>query len=624
MAPRQGQGSDLPSDEDALTASFLRSDGLHLVLLSVSGVSDVTTLLRGDGRGGVLLAARNDGPKPSEAMVLAAVGYTRESALAACIYHARRLLQPLGPTPTLTQATQPEGGDIRAAWMEGWYDGLGYSTWNALGLDLTGQKLLDALEDLQKNDIHISTLFIDDGWQSIDRQTYDHSCAWRAFEANKARFPSGLSHTVQAIRKAHPQLEHVAVWHGLLGYWNGTSPRGAIAETYPSQTCRKRAISVLPSDEVTVVRAPDAERLYADFYAFLAGAGVDSVKTDVQCLADTLLAPSERRAITSAHTTAWSRATLTHLAGRAIASMAHIPSTLFRTHLPTNRPRMLLRTWDDFFPDAPSAHGWHLFANAHNNALFARFFNIVPDWDMFQTRHEWGAYHAAARALSGGLVVFTDAPGSCDKGLLEQVVAETVQGKSIALRPSVPGAVVPSGVYVRHHDERLLRLGAYHGRTDSGTGFLGLFNVSERSLSELVLLNDIPGVLEGREYVVRRYTSGAIFGPVTLVGKVQLLPLTLPRGEWEILSAFPVTDEGTLIIPTSVSNKFPKSATLGLLDKMTGAAAVLASKSELQASKHLKISVTLKALGKLGTDPPSFSKLPNTDRRRDLLLRPRA
>lgn len=38
------------------------------------------------------------------------------------------------------------------------------------------------------------------------------------FEANKEGFPQGLQHTVTQIRKKHPNIQHVAVWHALVSY----------------------------------------------------------------------------------------------------------------------------------------------------------------------------------------------------------------------------------------------------------------------------------------------------------------------------------------------------------------------------------------------------------------------
>lgn len=41
------------------------------------------------------------------------------------------------------------------------------------------------------------------------------------FEANKEGFPKGLQHTVTQIRKNHPDIQHVAVWHALVSDVDG-------------------------------------------------------------------------------------------------------------------------------------------------------------------------------------------------------------------------------------------------------------------------------------------------------------------------------------------------------------------------------------------------------------------
>jgi alpha-galactosidase len=41
-------------------------------------------------------------------------------------------------------------------------------TWNALGQQLTEEKVLTAVETLAKNNINVTNFIIDDNWQSID------------------------------------------------------------------------------------------------------------------------------------------------------------------------------------------------------------------------------------------------------------------------------------------------------------------------------------------------------------------------------------------------------------------------------------------------------------------------
>lgn len=154
LAPRHGQGKFSPN-EDAILCSFLRWDGLHLVILAVSGVGDVLTVFKPDGQGNVVVSARNDRPEPSAAHVIAAVGTTFEKANAAVMYHARKIV---GGDDYMTNEIKEEmkvaiEKDVKAEWMENWYDGLTYCTWNALGQDLDENKIYNALNILKDNNI---------------------------------------------------------------------------------------------------------------------------------------------------------------------------------------------------------------------------------------------------------------------------------------------------------------------------------------------------------------------------------------------------------------------------------------------------------------------------------------
>ena len=66
----------------------------------------------------------------------------------------------------------------------------------------------------------------------------------------------------------------------------------------------------------------------------------------------------------------------------------------------------LTRTSTDFWPTLPASHGEHLYVNAQVSAWFGEF--VHPDWDMFQSGHPMGGFHAAGRAVSGGPVYVSD------------------------------------------------------------------------------------------------------------------------------------------------------------------------------------------------------------------------
>ena len=161
LAPRHGQSFFNPT-EDAVLSSFLRRDGLHLVLLAVSGIEDVLTVFKPDGEGNIMISARNDSTEKGQAVLIAAVGKTFEAANAAVMYHARKLIHGDEYMSSETKAEMKAliEGSVKAEWIENWYDGLTYCTWNGLGQKLQAQKIYDALDDLETNGINGSCLFL--------------------------------------------------------------------------------------------------------------------------------------------------------------------------------------------------------------------------------------------------------------------------------------------------------------------------------------------------------------------------------------------------------------------------------------------------------------------------------
>lgn len=366
------------------------------------------------------------------------------------MYHSRRLVSSAdasaASSPESTQSSEP------------WYDGLGYCTWNSLGQSLTEDKILNALDDLVDSGISVSSLIVDDNWQSIDQHgdtQYDHG--WLDFEADPRSFPRGLAATVSTIRERHPGIRDIAVWHALLGYWGGISPDGPLSARYKTVDVPRRDGSLPIGGTMRVVEGADeVQRLYDDFYGFLAAAGITSVKTDAQFMVDTWLA---RRDLAYTYLDAWAHSALRHFAMRATSCMSLFPQAIFRAQTIPG-PTFALRSSDDFAPDEPSAHAWHVWANAHNCVLL-QFLDIVPDWDMFQTAHDFAGFHAAARCVSGGPICITDVPGCHDRNIISQISGTTLDGRTTIFRPSVMGKAV--NPFVGYHDNAFLKVGSYNG-----------------------------------------------------------------------------------------------------------------------------------------------------------------
>lgn len=571
LGPRQGRGE--LADGESVVYAFLRDDGLHVVVLALSAVQTdghvQATLCRSVDRRRLVLVARNDDEEPRAGRVVVSVGGTFDVALAAAMYEARKLVMSLlppeeedmsahgqpenmhdapgdqsiltsdpGPTeqhggPVQKQQQQP---DLRASWFQEWIDGFTYCTWNSIGLALSQEKILGALASLENAGISVSNLIIDDGWQGVDKPGESNMLqGWDSFEADRTKFPDGLRGFIDKVKSINTSLRHVVVWHALLGYWNGLARSGQIARRYSTRDVPVRNGAMISDGCMQIVDADDCAGMYADFYHFLERAGVSATKTDVQFALDELCRPKDRRELMTAYVHAWQNNYLGHFAGRSIGCMSQTPWLIFGACLRSDLgPAIPVRNSADFAPDDDSNHPWHVWCNAHN-AVLSSFLNIIPDWDMFQTAHAWGSWHAAARCLSGGPVYTTDESGNYDTDLIRRITAKSPRGETVILRPSVAGRT--ANVYAGYEDEQLCRINSYNGAADTGAGMMGLFNMKDKPLSEMVRVDEFMGVLPGRSYLVRSYrrqrTSRIFHGP-------DLFGIEISGYEWDILTAHQV------------------------------------------------------------------------------------
>ena len=291
-------------------------------------------------------------------------------------------------------------------------------------------------------------------------------------------------------------------------------------------------------------------------------------------------------------------AALRYFSIKAISCMSQFPQNIFYTQLPQKQPRFMVRNSDDFFPDVPSSHPWHIWVNAHN-AILNQHLNVVPDWDMFQTSNDYSDFHAAGRCISGGPVYITDYPGEHNIDLIKEMTATTTQDKTIVLRPSRFGKSI--NVYTAYEEERLLKVDTYTGSKGTGTSIMAIFNISQRTLTELVNINSFSGLESEQAYIVRSHTTGEVSHALTLDSSLApVISLSLDVKGYEILSAFPLRSF-TLAGSTGLhSSSATDVAILGLLGKMTGAAAVLDSTMAIEKKGRLRMTVALKAMGVLG------------------------
>lgn len=138
---------------------------------------------------------------------------------------------------------------------------------------------------------------------------------------------------------------------------------------------------------------------------------------------------------------------------------------------------------------------------------------------------------------------------------------------------------------------------------------MGIFNVSQRPVTELIHLNRFLGMVEPQSYIVRSHISGLITRPLGSQNPDSLIRMTLPVRGYDVLSAYPLTgfvskSDGNEIDTTWIAN-------LGLLGKMTGAAAIVKNEIGFDAKLgRISIDTSLKALDVLGMVLSSYDLSP--------------
>lgn len=418
-------------------------------------------------------------------------------------------------------------------------DKLGWCTWNALGLDVTEEKVLNGVNSFKEGDIPLRCLILDDGWQDTDGNYLI------SFNCNGERFPSGLSGLSHSLKEAG--IEIFGVWHALEGYWLGLKVGSELEQKYPTIKEWKKKIhwDGLPH-EVVMVAPEKINEFYDEFYRVLKEQGVDMVKVDNQSMLATFadgvtglgnMAMNYQKALQNNcnkyfnNNLIWCMANGTEVAYNLFQAGAY-------------------RNSDDYFPDGSISHSWHLHVNALNN-MWTGFFSL-PDWDMFETHHKNGELHAVARAISGGPVYVTDTPGKQNFEILKKMVMQN----GIVPRFDSPCLPCPDMLFketVSAHNP----LKVFNRNKAAGLSVLGVFNICENQPREMncrVQAGDIPEAPSGNLVVWKMKEQCA-----TKIKSDEILEFVLPFMGWEMFIFVQIA---------------PTATPLGLVDKYAGAAAI--------------------------------------------------
>jgi hypothetical protein len=366
------------------------------------------------------------------------------------------------------------------------------------------------------------------------------------------------------------------VWHTFQGYWNGVEENSEAAR---GQKLFKGLEGKLLPDP----RESRGEGFYEDWYAKLKSWGYDFVKVDGQGnnvkFTDGLmpLFDSGGGSHRNLQTAAGKFFTDGGSSGGGLGLINCMEMSLenaFNWHASN-----VARSSDDYQPELKYNHKDHVYQNAYNAYWLANF--AYPDWDMFQSHAPAAEFHAAARAVSGGPVYFTDEPGKERPEILRRLAFS--DGR--LLMPDEP-AQVTRDMLLRDPslDPVALKVFARVTRPGFEAGVVAAFNVnkSARIVSGFVRPEDAEWPAPETAAPPNRvaaYRLSQRSAEILLEGGFPTV-MRLPEGGFELFTLAPV-ERGV--------------AVFGLLDKYLSPAGVVSVKRDARG-----VTVRLREAGEFG------------------------
>ncbi|XLR29328.1 hypothetical protein S83_057228 [Arachis hypogaea] len=459
----------------------------------------------------------------------------------------------------------------------------GWCTWDAFYTNVTSDGVKQGLESFKKGGIPAKFVIIDDGWQSVGMDA--NGIEWEA--DNCANFANrltnikenhkfqrdgkqgqrvedpklGLSHITNEIKQEHG-LKHIYVWHAITGYWGGVKPGVSGMEHYESAMAYPvsspgvesnqpdEALATIAINGLGLVNPEKVFSFYDELHSYLASAGIDGVKVDVQNILETLGAGHGGRVkLARKYQQALEASISRNFPDNGIiCCMSHNTDGLYSA-----KHSAVIRASDDFWPRDPASHTIHIASVAYNTIFLGEF--MQPDWDMFQSLHPMAEYHGAARAVGGCPIYVSDKPGHHDFNLLKKIA---LPDGSI-LRAKLPGRPTKDCLFVdpARDGKSLLKI----WNLNDFSGVVGVFNcqgagwckVGKKNLIHDENPGTVSGVIRAKDVdhlsnVTDKNWNGdtIVFshlgGEAIYLPNDASIPITMKSKEYEVFTIVPVKE----------------------------------------------------------------------------------
>ncbi|KAE8733489.1 putative galactinol--sucrose galactosyltransferase 1 [Hibiscus syriacus] len=420
--------------------------------------------------------------------------------------------------------------------MLNWF---GWCTWDAFYTNVTSESLKEGLQSFTNRLTNIKE---------------NHKFQKDRKEGHRVEDPAlALRHIVTEIKQKHA-LKYAYVWQAITGYWGGVRPDVTEMEHYKSKVVYPISSPGVKSNEpdqafdsltknglgLGLANPEKVFSFYDELHAYLASAGIDGVKVDVQNILKTL---------GSGH------------GGRVkLARKYHQALDAKRT--------AVIRASDDFWPRDLASHTIHIASVAYNTVFLGEF--MQPDWDMFHSLHPMAKYHGAVRAVGGCAIYVGDKPGQHDFNLLRKLV---LPDGSI-LRAKLPGRPTKDCLFSdpARDGKSLLKI----WNLNEFTGVIGSFNCQGAGWCKV-----------GKTNVIHDEQPGEL----VYLPNEATMPITLKAREYEVFT----------VVPVKILSDGYKFAPIGLIKMFNPGGAIKELRYHHQPGKTPNINMKVRGCGLFGS-----------------------
>ncbi len=371
------------------------------------------------------------------------------------------------------------------------YDYFGWCTWDSFYEKVSYDDIRKGLESFEKGGFVPRFLLLDDGWQTVCEDYEDRGNHKLSKLCANKKFNHNLTETVRMAKEDYG-VKQFYVWHALLGYWGGLEPNSSDMKKYGVKYFQKKYSpqlkAIAQSSYEEILGVPDSDKVfdfYNDYHKSLSLCGVDGVKVDVQFNTEAIGENNGGRVKnTRIYREALEASVNLNFNGGLINCMCGSNDLTYHY-----KASAIARTSDDYFPNEPKSHGVHIFKNAVNSLWIGGF--IYCDWDMFQTKHPCGDFHASSRAISGSPIYVSDRVDEHNFDIIRKLT--TSDGKLLMAKDIAKPT--EDSLFVSPADYDLYKIFNYN----KFGGVIGIFNLtdSKEEISKDFSVADIPAFKSG-------------------------------------------------------------------------------------------------------------------------------